>query len=191
MTPQDLKKALQQRWQTLAPRERQALTWAALVLALALFWWVGLAPALRTLRSTEARQHGLDAQWQQMQSLQSQARELQQQTRVSRKEALQALESSVRQRLGTAGQLTVQGERATLVLKAVPATALAQWLSQARANARVLPAEVRLSRSSAVAPGNTSNTGNTNNNGGPASKPAPAVAEPAWDGSLVLALPPT
>lgn len=182
MTPQDLKKALQQRWQTLATRERQALALAALVLVLALFWWVGLAPALRTLRSTEARQHGLDAQWQQMQSLQSQARELQQQTRLSRQEALQALESSVRQRLGASGQLTVQGERATLVLKAVPATALAQWLSQARANARVLPVEVRLSRSNA-APG-----GNPNNPGAP--RPAPSVAEPAWDGSLVLALPP-
>lgn len=188
MTPQTLKKALQQRWQTLAPRERQALIAAALVLAGALFWWVGLAPALRTLRSTEARQQGLDAQWQQMQSLQSQAREPQQQTRLSRQEALQALESSVRQRLGTGGQLTVQGERATLVLKAVPATALAQWLSQARANARVLPAEVRLSRSNGAtnAPANA----NANNNGAPAGKPAPTVAEPAWDGSLVLALPP-
>jgi len=184
MTPQDLKKALRQRWQTLALRERQALIAAALVLAGALFWWVGLAPALHTLRSIEARQRGLDAQWQQMQSLQSQARELQQQTRLSRQEALQALESSVRQRLGTGGQLTVQGERATLVLKAVPATALAQWLSQARANARVLPAEVRLSRSNGATPANA------NNNGAPAGKPAPTVAEPAWDGSLVLALPP-
>lgn len=184
MTPQALQKALQQRWQTLAARERQALLLATLVLALALFWWVGLAPALRTLRSTETRQHALDAQWQQMQSLQSQARELQQQTRLSRQEALQALEASVRQRLGAGGQLTMQGERATLVLKAVPATALAQWLSQARANARVLPAEVRLSRSNA-APG-----GNPNNPGASAGRPAPAVAEPAWDGSLVLALPP-
>eukprot|EP01031_Cornospumella_fuschlensis_P021568 gene21568-26420_t len=99
MTPHALQKALQHRWQTLAARGRQALLLATLVLALALFWWVGLAPALRTLRSTETRQHALDAQWQQMQSLQSQARELQQQTRLSRQEALQALEASVRQRL--------------------------------------------------------------------------------------------
>lgn len=173
-----LRRRLQQRWQALAARERQALGLACGVLALALLWWLGLAPALHTLRAAEARQQQLDSQWQQMQSLQGQARALQQQTRLSRQDALQALEASVRQRLGNAGQLSVQGERATLVLKNVPAGALAQWLAQARANARVLPAEVRLSRSTAPQAA-AAKAGE-----------APPVAEPSWDGSLVLALPP-
>ena len=58
-------------------------------------------------------------------------------------------------------------------------------------NGRGLPADEhetvlgRFSRGSNAAPG-----GNPNNPGASAGRPAPAVAEPAWDGSLVLALPP-
>ena len=45
--------ALGQRWQTLSPREQGLLSWGATLLAVALVWWLALAPALRTVR--EAR----------------------------------------------------------------------------------------------------------------------------------------
>lgn len=176
--PQRLRAELQQRWLRLAPRERTWLSLAAVVIGAALLWAVALAPALNTLRQAEARQQTLDRQWQQMQQLKSQAQALQQQTRLPRSEAIQALEASVRQRLGNSAQLNLQGERATLVLKNTPAEALSQWLALARANARVLPSEARLTRSPPPGP-----------NAAPP-KPGSLPPGPAWDGTLVLQLPP-
>jgi general secretion pathway protein M len=57
------------------------------------------------------------------------------------------------------------GERATVTLRAVPSAALAGWLVDLRANARLLPAEVHLA------------------------KPVGADAADRWDGSVVLNLP--
>lgn len=175
---QRLSAELQQRWQGLAPRERLGLQAGALVLGAALLWSVALAPALNTLRQAEARQQTLDRQWQQMQQLKAQAQALQQQSRLPRHEAVQALEASVRQRLGASAQLNLQGDRATLVLKNTPAEALSQWLAQARANARVLPGEARLTRSPPPGPGTAP------------PKPGSLPPGPAWDGTLVLQLPP-
>ncbi len=157
---------LMQRWQTLAPRERRLLALAAAVVGLAALWWIALAPALGTLRQSEARHRALDQEWQHMQQLQAQAQELKSSPRMTRQEALQALEAGVRQRLGAAAQLQVQGDRATLTLKGVPAQALADWLTQTRLNARMLPSEAHLSR-------------NTGGSAGPV----------LWDGTLVLAVP--
>ena len=168
MNTSSLNTQLRDRWRALAPRERTLVTTAGVVLGLSLLWWVGLAPALRTLGQSDARQRSLDAQWQQMQALEAQARTLQAQPKARHDEALRALESSVKQGLGPGAQLTVSGERATLTLKGVPAAALGTWLAQVRANARALPSEARLVRS-------------------PATTPASGVL---WDGVLVLSLPP-
>jgi type II secretory pathway component PulM len=46
--------ALTARWAQLAPREKLLVGTAAAVVGVALLWWVGLAPALQTLR-TRAR----------------------------------------------------------------------------------------------------------------------------------------
>jgi general secretion pathway protein M len=54
------------------------------------------------------------------------------------------------------------GDRATLTLTGVAPDALAQWLTQARVNARTLPNEAHLHRNAAG----------------------------LWEGTLVLALPP-
>lgn len=172
------------RWATLAPREQTLLSGAAAVVALALLWWVAVAPALRTLHNAETQRRTLDAQWQTMQSLQVQARALQSQPGMSQSDALRALESSVKQGLGATAQLNVVGDRATVTLRGTSADALAQWLAQARVNARALPSEARLTRTVA-----------------PVLAPAPGaaaavstavvdVAAPLWSGSLVLSLPP-
>ncbi|HYF43783.1 MAG TPA: type II secretion system protein M, partial [Ramlibacter sp.] len=63
---------------------------------------------------------------------------------------------------GTTARMAVAGDRVTLTLAATPADALAQWLTQARVNARALPTEARLNHNPAG----------------------------AWDGTLVLSLPP-
>ena len=157
---------LQARWRALDPREQTLVRSAALLVGLVLVWWVLVAPALGTLRQADAQQRSLDGQWQKMQSLQAQAQALQSQPKIGHDEALRALEASVKQGLGASAQLNVVGDRATVTLRNTPADALAEWLAQARVNARAIPSEARLVR-------NTSNPTN------------PA----AWDGTLVLSLP--
>jgi general secretion pathway protein M len=151
-------------WRGLAERERIGVALALSAVLLTLLWWLALAPALQTLGSAGTEAALLESRLQAMRGLRAQAQALQAQPKVGRDEAQRALESSVSQRLGASAQLSVQGERATLVLKAASPEALAQWLAQARVNARALPSEARLQRSA-----NTT-----------------AVS---WDGTLVLALP--
>lgn len=153
--------ALRQHWNGLAPREQALVGAAAGLVLLALLWWVALAPALATLRTADEQHRALDRQVQDMRRLQAQARAMQAQPRQNPDDAMRQLEAAIRQQLGTGARYSIAGERVTVTLANTPAAALAQWLTQARANARAVPAEARLTRNPA---------------GG-------------WDGTVVLALP--
>lgn len=148
-------------WQHLAPREKIMVGAAVALVALAVLWWLLVAPALAVLRTADAEHRRLDTQIGRMRSLQQQAQALQAQPKINADEAARQLEASVRQRLGANARLAIAGDRATLTLSAAPADALATWMAQARVNARALPTEARLTRNAA---------------GG-------------WDGTVVLALP--
>ncbi len=162
-------------WSALALREQRLVGIAATLVGTALIWWTALAPALRTLASAPAEQARLDTQLQMMTALQAQARMLQSQPRAHRDDALRDLESSVRQHLGDHAQWqnTGMGESVRLQLHAVPADVLAQWLVQARGNARALPREAHLTQSPATNP----DAGGTD------------TARVRWDGTLVMNLP--
>ena len=153
---------LKARWQGLAAREKMLTVAAAALIAVALVWLVLLGPALGTLRSAETQRRALDEQLRQMQLLQAQAQALQAQPKQNHDDAVRLLELSVRQRLGTTGRILIAGDRATVTLTGASPDALAQWLTQARVNARALPGEARIARNAAG----------------------------LWDGTLVLALPP-
>jgi general secretion pathway protein M len=153
---------LEARWNELAPREKTLVAAATALVLLALIWFIALGPALATLRGADEKHRALDAQLQQMRSLQTQAKSLQSQPRQSHDEAVRLLELSVRQRLGTTGRVLIAGDRATVTLTGTGADALAQWLTQARVNARATPGEAHLSRNAAG----------------------------MWEGTLVLTLPP-
>lgn len=155
---------LQAHWARLAPREQNGVLLAAGLVSLALLWWVLLAPALQVWRSAEAQAHRLDAQLQTMQNLQAQAKALQAQPRLGADDSLRALQTATQQHLGNAAQLSVNGERATITIKGVSAQALAQWLSQTRIDARLVPSEAHLSRNASATTAN-------------------------WDGTLMLTLP--
>lgn len=148
-------------WQERSLSERRALSVALAVVALTLLWWLALGPALATLRSAEAQHRVLDAQLQVMQNLAVQAATLKALPTIKAEESRRALDLAVRQ-LGTAAQLSLQGERAVVTVKNVEASALSAWLSQARTNARAVPQEAHL-RINATRSG--------------------------WDGSVVLRLP--
>lgn len=179
MTPSS---ALQDRWKALAPREQNLVLAASALVALALLWWVAVAPALSTLRAAPARHAALDAQLQRMQSLQAEAQQLQAAPASSPGDAVGALRTALTQRLGNTAQLNVAGDRATVTLKGASADALAQWLTQARSNARATPLEARLTRS--AAPAAAAPAGNA-----PITLGSAPVAMPRWDGTVVLALP--
>jgi general secretion pathway protein M len=179
-------------WPELPPREQRLVIIAATVVIVALLWWIALAPALRTLASAPAEHAQLDAQLQQMTTLQTQAHALQSQPRSSRDDSLRALETSVRQSLGANAQLQTAGanEGVTVQVRAAPAEGLAQWFGQARSNARAVPREAHLTRApgnGGAAPGTFGQTGSSS-----ASAAAAAAAEAAkvrWDGTLVMSLP--
>lgn len=159
--------SLQARWAQLAAREKTLLGLAAGLVLVSVLWLLILAPALATLRTADAQARVLDAQLQQMRAMQTQAQALQQQPALGADEALRALTRATEQTLGATARLSMAGDRASITLQGAPADALAQWLVQARLNARSVPAEARLVR--AVAPG------------------APGGA--TWNGVLVMQLP--
>ena len=147
------------RWQALSPREQRGLSLLGALLAMLLFWLIAIAPALNTLRDSDHRRAQIGQQHAHMLALQAQAQTLQTRTPISRDEALRNLQGLTP---SEQIQLNVQGDRVMVQLKAVPAAALASWLTQARSQAQALPVEAHLTRS------NTAMT---------------------WDGSLVLSLP--
>ena len=152
---------LQARWAALAPRERLLVGAAAGLVGLALLWWVALGPAITTLRTAGEQHRVLDTELARMQRLQAQAKAMQSAPRQNPEEAMRQLEAAIRQQLGTSARYVIAGDRVTVTLANAQPAALAQWLSQVRANARAIPGEAKLTR---------------NASGG-------------WDGSVVLALP--
>ncbi|WP_245598229.1 type II secretion system protein GspM [Ottowia thiooxydans] len=160
-------RSLMATWANLEARERRLVGWALAVVVLALLWWVALAPAIKTLRAAGPQRQALEIQAEQMQRLQAEAETLKALPKMGQSEALRALETAGKQRLGASGQLNVVGDRANVTLKDVPAAALAEYLADARANARAAPVEARLSRVPGAAPG------------------TPA----RWNGTLSLSLP--
>jgi general secretion pathway protein M len=152
---------LRVRWEALPGREKMMVAAASAVVAAALVWWIALGPAVGVLHSAEEQHRTLDTQLQHMRALQQQAQALQAQPKQTHDEALRRLELSVRQRLGTTARMTVVGERVNVTLTGTAPDALAQWITQARVDARALPSEARLSRNTAG----------------------------MWEGTLVLSLP--
>ena len=157
---------LRDRWIAANPREQRLLGGAVVLVGLALVWWLLVAPPLRTLSLGKTEQGRLDVQWQKMQGLRAQALALQSIPKISRDEALRALDAAVRQQFGAAAQLSVLGDNATITLRNAPADALAQWLPQVRVNARAIPSEVRLTRTNTAPPG-----------------------QAVWSGTIVMRLP--
>jgi general secretion pathway protein M len=140
---------LKERWNQLAEQERQMITLIAALLVFAIVWLQLLAPARATLRNADTQAKALGAQMQQMQKMESEALALQKQPALNFDAALKALGAATQQTLGARAQMTNTTEHASVTLRDVPADVLAQWFVQARINARSVPIEAQLSRSSA------------------------------------------
>lgn len=156
--------AWQARWAQLAPKERNGIAIAVACVVLAVVWLAIVGPGLQQWRSAEAKARTLDAQLQQMQTLQAQVQSIQSQPALAYDDAVRELKLATQQALGTTAQISVVGDRAAVTLQNAEPQALAQWLTQARLNARAVPSEARLTR---------------------APNPGPAL----WNGTLTMALP--
>ncbi len=136
----------QTRWAQVSPREQRLVRGALALLALVLVWFVALRPALATLRSVQSQGPQLRAQLQDMLQLQAQAQVLQALPAAQTQDSKSLLEAALAT-LGATAQMSLTGDRATITLEGSSADALAQWLSQARLNARARPLELHLTQS--------------------------------------------
>jgi len=133
-------------WRRLSERDRRAAAIAGAAIALLLVWWIGVQPALRTVRAAPAQLDRLDAQLQAMQRQATEATELRGTAPITTAQSTAALQAATA-RLGQRGRLVVAGERATLTLNGATGAQLRDWLSEARSGARARPVQVQLTRS--------------------------------------------
>ena len=162
---QQVRKTWTQVWAQRSPREQNLLRLGAVLFLLIALWQWAVAPAWRTWQEAPTRQALLDSQTQSMRQLQAQAQGLQKPSAVSRNEAIQWLEKNL-SALGPNAKISLQGDNATLRVESAPASAMAQWLSQARDNAQTLPLQGQMQRHSTE-----------------------SKDEVLWQGTLVLRLP--
>ena len=155
---------LRARWAGLPGREKNGIRLAGLLVLSFLLWQFSVGPALGTLRTANAQARALGAQMQAMQAMQLQAQAVQKQPALAFDEAVRALTAATKQTLGASAQLVLAGERASITVKDASPDALAEWLTQARLNARSALIEARIVRAST--PGG-----------------------PVWNGVLVMGLP--
>lgn len=139
------RQAATQRWLSLGERERVMVALAGAVLALSLLWWVGLAPALRSLREAPAQIEALDMQLQEMRRLAAETRDLRALPAIPAAQAQAALAAAA-QRLGDKARLTPQGERSVLQVTHLSGEQLGAWLAEVRVSARARVVEAQLVR---------------------------------------------
>ena len=142
---QDLTLTLRRRWLALSDSERNALRLLGALLLLMLLWFVGMRPALRTLRETPAQLETAETQLQEMQALAAEAHDLRRLPTVPAAQAAQALQAAS-DHLGSVARLTLTGDRAVLKLDGVDSKALQSWLGEARSAARARPVQAQLQR---------------------------------------------
>ena len=141
-----------------------------------------LGPALKTWQKVPEQREKLAQDLAAVQALRGQVQALKNQPSLSFDAAYLALGKTTRSYLPANTSMNLLGDQVTVQLQAVPAHALAQWLAQARSNARATPLEARLTRS--AAPAAAAPAGNA-----PVTLGSTPVAMPRWDGTVVLALP--
>ncbi len=140
-----VREQLLERWKALAPRERQGLRIALILLAIFIVWLIAVQPAWRTVRAAPAQLETLDLQLQQMQRLAGETRELRAAPTVAPAQAATALRTATEQ-LGDRARLALVGDRATLTLTGVTGDRLVAWLTEARTAARARPIDAQLTR---------------------------------------------
>ena len=148
----------------LGPREQRWLLVGVFTLLMALLLSVMVLPAVGSLRASPRAHQQANQQLQTLRLLQLRAKALQAQPQLDRIEAVNRLQASV-SLLGGNTEFSMSDQRVNLVLRSIPAKALAEWLARARTDANAVLESARLLRDT-------------------------QTDEPLWSGTLVMTLPP-
>lgn len=162
-----LKKKIMPYWQSMQKREQRLVLGAAVLVVLALIWWLAISPALQALRKFDTDYLALEQQIERMQGLRQQAlalREQSQSSSINPASAQRNLQNATTNILGSSGNIQTVGDRATVRLQNATAANTAQWLKQVRETARALPVQVDITSSG-------------------------ASSSPTWNGTITLRLP--
>ena len=136
-------------WAGLPDRDKALIRVAVILVMVLLLWLLALSPAIRTIRSFDAKHKAQEMQLQRMLNLQSQAQSMQNLPRVSQAAAVTALEASIDQTFGNRAEIVFSGGNATVNVRGVSAEDLAKWLANVRTNARTVAIQARLTRTNA------------------------------------------
>lgn len=126
-------------------RELRLVSAAAWLVGLVLLVMLGIRPAVKSLQETPRQLNEVNSQLEVMRRQALEVQSLRQRPPVPPVQAAAALQAAT-ERLGQAGRLMIQGDRATLTANAVSGDALAGWLDEIRAAARAKPVEVSLTQ---------------------------------------------
>lgn len=144
-------KSIQQRiiawWAGLSSKEQQGISWASVLVALTLVWFVLLAPAIRTMQQVPLQRAAFSAQLLELRQMQAQAQALKARPALSRQEMVQLL-GQVSGPLGASVKLEVQGDWLRLQILKLDPHAVASLL----ANVPFQPTDLSLNL--AAAPSN-------------------------------------
>lgn len=130
-------------WRRLQAREQWAVALGGTVLALYALWAVAIQPAWRVLSAAPARLERLDAELAAMQALAAEARLGSAQPPLTAAQSAAALQASTA-RLGSRARVSLQGDRAVVMLEPIGRAELRQLLAEARAGARARTVEAKL-----------------------------------------------
>ncbi len=158
-------------FQALPPKDRQRLLALGLVLLALILWTWNLAPALKTLREVPSQLAQLQAQTQNLKSMQVQAQAFQKSPHLKLNEASSLLQKNVTETLGSGARISIEGARATVTLNGVSADSTAQFLAVARTQAQSLPIEAHLQKFTEPAASQKT------------------TSQELWRGTLILSLP--
>jgi general secretion pathway protein M len=123
-----------------SPREQLGLQAAAALLGVCVFWQIGVAPALQVWRSSQTQQAKLDQQLADMQAWQQEAQQLQQQIAAAPPDSLHSLQT-LAATLGPSTQVQPQADQFHIQFKDAAPQALAEFITQARLQARAKPVQ--------------------------------------------------
>lgn len=138
--------ALRARWTAMSARERLYVGVGAALVGTVAVYVLAIRPAWQVVREAPTRIAELDVELQHMRRLAAETKELRGTPRTAPTQAAGALKSAT-DPLGSAGRLTIAGDRATLTLTQANSEQLRRWLIDARSAARVRTVEATLSRS--------------------------------------------
>jgi len=140
---------LHQYWLRASAREQVALRIAATLLVLALVWWVGLQPALKTLKNARTQAPVVRAQYEQMLQLQAQAAAMRAQVQQPVSDPKAVLQDSI-STLENNARVALAGERATVSFKQARPADLALWLEQLRLKAHSSVLEMHMTQAAGL-----------------------------------------